>query len=77
MSSEKLNKKTNYTLLDDTNPNRPPEDFFAYVKFTKNTRTKLIDNNRDIFILSGQNGFFACLVIITYSSVWLFKLGLS
>jgi hypothetical protein len=55
--------------------NRPPEEFYSFVRFRKSTRQKLILNNKDLFIATGQNGFFAVLVILTYALVWLLKLG--
>ena len=75
MLSDHIYNDGKYLFLEDTNPNRPDEDFFAFVKYKINTRTKLVENNKDMYILSGQNGLFALLVIITYFSVWLFKFG--
>jgi hypothetical protein len=62
---------------DQTNTNRPPEDFFSFVRYSKNTRTRLITSNQDLFIMFGQNGLFAMLIIATYLSVWLGGLGRS
>jgi hypothetical protein len=60
---------------DKTDPKRPPEEFFAFIKYSKYSRSKLIKTDRDVFIISGQNGLFAWLVILTYLSVWLLNLG--
>jgi hypothetical protein len=40
-------------MEDKTSPNRPPEEFFAFIKYSKYSRSKLIKTNRDVFIMSG------------------------
>lgn len=43
----------------------------------RNTRTKLIKTNFDLFIISGQNGFIATLLVVSYILVLLLDLGSS
>jgi hypothetical protein len=62
-------------MYEDSNRYRPPEEFYDFVRYKKNSRNRLINSNKDIFIIQGQNMFFSVLVILMYLSVWLFKLG--
>lgn len=43
----------------------------------RNTRTKLIKTNFDLFIISGQNGFIATLFVFSYLIVLLLDMGAS
>ena len=71
-----LNLELKY-MEDKTSEKRPPEDFYAFVRFSKNKRSRLIVSNEDIFIIWGQNGLLALVVILSYMAVWLLKLGQS
>ena len=35
----------NMSFIEDVNLKRPPADFYAFVRYRKSTRTKLIKNN--------------------------------
>ena len=75
--SEGLTNPDKMSYIEDiVDPKRPPEEFYAFVRYRKSTRLKLIKNNQDMYIASGQNWLFALLVIFTYCSVWLLQLGL-
>ena len=76
LSDVKISKNNDsFLFYEDKNKNRPPEEFFDFVRYSKNTRKRLLSTNKDIFIIHGQNMFFALLVIFTYLSVWLIGLG--
>lgn len=56
---------------------RPPDQFYKFAEVSRNTRTKLVKTNKDLFIIWGQNGFIATLFCMAYLLVWLSGIGLS
>lgn len=77
MLSEGLFNTTSVGIIENEIEVKLPDEFFSFVKYQKNTRSRLIVSNDDMFLLHGQNGLMSILVIVMYLVVWLFKLGQS
>ena len=57
--------------------NRPPDNFYAFTFLANNSKSKVIRSNRDIFLMAGQNGLIAFIIILLYLVTWLGQLGKS
>lgn len=63
-------------FLNDT-ITRAPDQFYKFYEVSRNTRTRLVKTNKDLFIIWGQNGFIATLFCLAYLLVWLTGIGSS
>lgn len=62
---------------DKTSTTRPPDEFYKFLDMSRNTRTRLIITNKDLFIIWGQNGLIASFFSLAYLLVWGLKIGTS
>lgn len=73
--SDGLFNNTKLGVIENVIKKPLPDEFFFFVKYRRSTRNLLIAKNEDMFLIWGQNGLLALVVILTYLSVWLFQLG--
>lgn len=55
----------NLSPIKDTS--RKDEDYYAYVKYSRGSRAKMTTKNGDLFIFSGQNFFFSCVMVASWT----------
>ena len=51
------------------------QEFFTFSKLQRNSAEKIIQTNKDIFMIWGQNGVIATLMTGLYILVWALRLG--
>lgn len=56
---------------------RSPDEFYKFTEAARNTRTRLVKTNKDLFIIWGQNGVISTVFCLSYLLVWLLGLGAS
>lgn len=62
--------------FNDSKREQPiPEEFFKFLIVSKNTRVRLVESNKDLFIIFGQNGIIATLMTFSYLIIWLLNVG--
>lgn len=57
------------TYFNDTSTEEkeyPPEEFYHFLKVNRNTREKLINTNKDLFLIFGQNGVICSVFVASY-----------
>lgn len=73
---EKTPSSLNF-IKDKSGTDSPNEEFFKFVRFSRGTQSRLVATNQDMFIIWGQNGAFASLMVGSYILVWILGLGKS
>jgi hypothetical protein len=63
------------SMKDVPDPIDPPESFFDFTKYRRGSRGKMATKNEDMFIVWGQNGLLAWLLIIFYTVVMVGRVG--
>lgn len=56
---------------------RPPDNFYTFTWLVNSSKPKAIQSNKDVFLITGQNGLIAFIMIAFYLVTWLSKIGLS
>lgn len=51
------------------------EEFFKFVKLQRSTTSKLVQTNKDMFMIWGQNGIIITVMAGLYLVVWIFRIG--
>lgn len=62
-------------FTDDKPEEFPPDEFYHFLRVSRNTREKIISTNKDIFLIFGQNGIICSIFILAYFAVWLTRVG--
>ena len=55
----------------------PPDEFYKFFQAARNTRSRLVKTNKDLFIIWGQNGVIGTFFIVIYFIAWMSGVGQS